>query len=41
MIMEIAEKYEIDETEVVTRLVEADYSILLSDKRVYGDFKIK
>ena len=27
--------------EIVTRLVEADYAILISDKRTYGDFKIK
>lgn len=41
MINEIAKKYETDATEIVTRLVEADYAILISDKRTYGDFKIK
>ena len=41
MIKAIQEVYGTNETEIITKLVQAEYEILLSDKRTYGDFKIK
>ncbi len=41
MIKAIAKKYKTNEIEILSRLVEAEYEILQSDIRTYGNFEIK